>query len=114
MRNVRDLMYHYWKDEVLLKDYFIFHLFVHMVRDAYPEMWETMPVFNNVSPHILQFEMYKSYNEVRWNEIRKMSDFHKLNHHYCHLTNTASGKDGSSDTFLDRILKMTDIEDFHP
>ena len=40
-----------------------------------------MPVYNNQSPHVLQFELNEKYNEKRWQQIEAMSDFHKLNHH---------------------------------
>lgn len=96
---IRELMYTYWEREKSLKNYFIFHLFVHMVKDAFPELWENIPTYNNVSPHILQFEMLDDYDADRFNEIKKMSDFHKLNHH---IATTVTGD--ISHTFLGHII----------
>ena len=81
VRAVRDLLYIYWEREDYVKNYFIFHLFVHMVKEQYPEAWKAIPVYNNVSPHILAFEMLDQYDPQRFADIKKMSDFHKLNRH---------------------------------
>lgn len=81
VRAVRDLLYAYWEKENYMKNYFIFHLFFHMVSDRYPEQWKKIPVYNNVSPHILAFEILDPYDPRRFEDIKKMSDFHKLNRH---------------------------------
>ncbi len=77
----RKLLFEYWKNEESLKDYFIFHLFFAMAARRYPEDWEAIPVFNNNSPHTLQFEFSKPYSAERWEQICRMSPIHKLNHH---------------------------------
>lgn len=81
IRAVRDLIYEYWKKEKYLKNYYIFHLFMHMVKDIYSKEWKAIPVYNNISPHILAFEMLDQYSAERFSEIKRMSDFHKLNRH---------------------------------
>ena len=43
--------------------------------------WKAIPVYNNISPHILAFEMLDQYSAERFSEIKRMSDFHKLNRH---------------------------------
>lgn len=72
---VRDMMYEYWKNENEMINYYIFH----MVKDKYPDIWEAIPTFNNISPHTLQFELMTDYNKERFEQIIRMSDFHKLN-----------------------------------
>lgn len=75
---VCDLMLEYWRTENKMIDYFVFHLFVHMVKDKMPDIWDSIPTYNNISPHILQFEMNEQYDYQRYKEITTMSDFHKL------------------------------------
>ena len=69
------MMYEYWKNENEMINYYIFH----MVKDKYPDIWEAIPTFNNISPHTLQFELMTDYNKERFEQIIRMSDFHKLN-----------------------------------
>jgi hypothetical protein len=77
----RDLLYSYWEKYDYLVDYFVFHLFFAMATRRFEEDWDAVPTFNNHSPHILQFELQEKYNDERWNQIMKMSAFHKLNWH---------------------------------
>lgn len=81
IKAVRDLLYCYWENEKHVKNYFVFHLFMHMVKDVYTEIWDEIPIYNNISPHILAFEMLNQFNEERFIDIKSMSDFHKLNRH---------------------------------
>lgn len=77
----RDLLYAYWEKYNYLVDYFLFHLFFAMATRKFKEDWDRIPVYNNHSPHILQFELENTYDEQRWDQIMKMSAFHKLNWH---------------------------------
>ena len=77
----RDLLYAYWKKYDRLVDYFIFHFFFTMATIKFKEEWKRIPVFNNHSPHVLQFELAEAYDEQRWAQIMNMSSFHKLNNH---------------------------------
>ena len=77
----REYLFQYWKKENSLLDYYIFHIFFRMAIEKYPEEWKRIPVYNNISPHILQFELQEKYSEKRFEQIKEMSDFHKLNHH---------------------------------
>lgn len=77
---VRDLLFEYWKRYDYLCDYFIAHFFFTLVFEAYPEYLNAMPIYSNVPPHIMQIELFRPYNEERWNEILKMSPVHKLTH----------------------------------
>ena len=73
------LLFEYWKKENALSNYFLFHLAFSIACDEYKEEFDKIPVFNNISPHVLQFELEKKYNKNRFEQIKKMSDFHKLN-----------------------------------
>lgn len=77
----RDLLYEYWSRENYLKHYFIFHIFFAMACHKYIDEWNNVPAFNNHSTHTMQFELENKFNEQRWQELIRISDIHKLNHH---------------------------------
>ena len=93
----RKLLHEYWKKHDYPIDYFIFHLFFTIATEKYNQEWEHVPVFNNNSPHTLQFELKNKYENKRWEQILRMSDFHKLNHH--------DDYSGCHDTYYNYILK---------
>lgn len=75
----RDMLFKYWKDHNYLLHYYIFHFFFKMATEKYPDLWKAVPRFSNVPPHILQFELLEKYDKTRFEQIKGMSDFHKLN-----------------------------------
>lgn len=75
------LLLQYWKDYNYTIDYYVFHLFFSMATKRYEDEWNRVPVFNNVSPHIMGKELELIYSNERWNQYLSMSSFHKLNHH---------------------------------
>lgn len=75
----KKLLYQYWKDYNHAINYNIFHIFFKFATEVYKDEWDKVPTFNNISPHILQFELNDDFEELRFNQIRGMSDFHKLN-----------------------------------
>lgn len=77
----RDMLYAFWKDVNALNDYFIFHILFKVATEIYSDEWDAVPSYNNVNPHMLQFELNKEYNDKRWEQLINMSDFHKLNRH---------------------------------
>lgn len=93
----RDLLFEYWRRENRVEDYFIFHLFFTMATERYPDEWKKVHRFSNVPPHILQFEITDKFDEERFNEIKLMSDFHKL-------TQKADFSECKGDTFYDHII----------
>lgn len=74
----RNLLYEYWKDYDYAINYFVFHLFFAMACRRYRNEWESIPAFNNSSPHMLMFELKKDYSAERWEQLMKMSGIHKL------------------------------------
>lgn len=77
---VKKLLYAYWDKKNVADHYYFFHMFFTMAAEKFPEIWEKVPSYNDVSPHMLSFEIKDKYCEDRYNEIIRMSDFHKLNH----------------------------------
>ena len=72
------LLLSYWNKYNYTKHYFIFQMFFRMVTDSYPEYWESIPYFNQMNLHIFSFEVMKSYNQKRFNQLRKLTPIHKL------------------------------------
>lgn len=89
----RDMLYSYWKKESFLNDYFLFHIFFKIATEIYKEEWEEVPNYNNINPHMLQFELSKKFNKKRWEELISMSSFHKLNRHIDYSTDAFTNYD---------------------
>lgn len=75
----KKLLYYYWKNYNYAINYNIFHIFFKLATEVYKDEWNKVPTFNNISPHILQFELCEEFNDKRFEQIKNMSDFHKLN-----------------------------------
>ena len=84
-------------------NYYLFHLFFNMAVNKYPELYAEVGNFPNTAPHILQFEFFDKFNESRFEEIKKMSDFHKLNGHWNEYEHDIT------DTFYDYIVNKEKI-----
>lgn len=77
----RKLLWAYWRRKNSLCNYFLFHICFTIATERYPIEWSAVPTFNNHSPHILHFELNEQSSEKRWEQLKHISAFHKLNHH---------------------------------
>lgn len=77
----RDLLFQYWKDYNYAIDYFIFHICFTLATEKFSDEWKNVPVYNNLSPHTMMFELNDTFMEQSWSRILEQSDFHKLTHH---------------------------------
>ncbi|MBQ7492863.1 MAG: capsular polysaccharide synthesis protein [Selenomonadaceae bacterium] len=85
LKTTRDLLYKYWQDHDALGNggfYFLIHCMFHLAADKYPDLWAKVPVFSNIPPHMLQMEFFNPYNPDRFEQIKRMSNFHKLSWKY--------------------------------
>ncbi len=98
IETTRNLLFEYWRKENKATNYFFFHLFFKMATEKYKNDWKNVPTFNNVTPHILQFELLDEYNENRFEQIKNMSTIHKLNRRF-------ENNDKNKFTYLDYIIK---------
>lgn len=76
----RELLYEYWKKEKSMKDYFLLHMFMSIVLERYPEEYNKVFKMCNSIPHILLLSLFNKYDESYYSEIKKLSNFHKLNY----------------------------------
>ncbi|HET1877675.1 TPA: capsular polysaccharide synthesis protein [Streptococcus pneumoniae] len=77
----RKLLWAYWRRKNSLCNYFLFHICFTIATERYLIEWSAVPTFNNHSPHILHFELNEQFSEKRWEQLKHISAFHKLNHH---------------------------------
>ena len=53
-------------------------MFLRMVTDANPKLWEQVPAINHIDSHLLMQELPKDYDENRCQEIMRLTPIHKL------------------------------------
>ena len=97
LMTTRDLLFEYWRRTNKVINYYFFHLFFTISCEKYPQLWNNVPNFPNLAPHVLQFEMFEPYTEKRLDQIKKQSSFHKLSQK---LEDTY----GYEDNFYKRII----------
>lgn len=79
--NTRNLLYKYWEKNNQLADYFLFHIMFSICADVMQDKWNTIPFHSNLNPHILLFcDLFNPYDQKRFNEIKRLSNFHKLSY----------------------------------
>lgn len=100
LKLTRDLLYHQWRTSKRLPTYFMFHYLMMMAFEIFNDEYERMPKFCNSIPHILQYSLTKSFDQSYWNDLVKMSCFHKLTYKidFEHATNCEG-------TYYDAIIK---------
>ena len=80
INKTKQLLEEYWQKENSLVDYFIFHYFLTFAVNNHKEcknIFNKMPSFNNIYPHILQNVFWDSFDKDLWNEIKRNSFVHK-------------------------------------
>lgn len=77
----RDMLYRYWEKHEYLTNYFLVHICFSIAARENLDEWNAIPMYNNRSPHTLMFELGNPFSQDRWDEIKKMSSFHKLTRH---------------------------------
>lgn len=76
----RDLLYEYWKTHNMMMDYFLLHMFLSIVLEQCHEEQKRIVKVCNSLPHILLLDLFEPYDDERYEEIKKISCFHKLNY----------------------------------
>lgn len=81
---VRELLMEYWMHESECRHYYFFHLMFAMVMDYakdFGRVRDTVPFFSNVPPHVLQMELFNTFDSERFDCIKQMSPIHKLTYY---------------------------------
>lgn len=78
----RDLLFQYWKTYNSTIHYFIFYFFMKLAAEKYNKEWNLIPFFSDVPPHIMQRELFTEYSKERMEQLKRMSDIHKLTYKF--------------------------------
>lgn len=102
LKELRDMLYQYWKDYDCVMHYYIFHLFFGMIMEKHPEEATQMPRYSNAISHYLSRRMGDEYDEQWMDELKKRTCFHKLSYR---LDEKAKRKG----TFYDVIIRQSKV-----
>lgn len=79
LKDVKDMLYAYWRDYNCTVEYYIFHLFFSHAAKRYPEMIRRMPKGNSYHALWLAHHAERSISEADWQKLITNVPFHKLN-----------------------------------
>lgn len=97
------LLYEYWKRMDYLDDYYIFHIFFTIACEQYPKDACKIPPFCNSTPHVLQLHLFDKYDEDFWNDLKRMTCFHKLTYKLAEKDMEKSG------TYYENIIRNNSL-----
>lgn len=95
----QELLYEYWKKNNYLVNYFLFHIFFKMATEKYEEEWKQVPYYSQIDNHLLTNELMNNFDEKRYNEIKSLTNFHKLTY------KLQIDKNTGKTTFYDKIIE---------
>ena len=80
LKELRDMLYHYWQEYNCVVHYYMFHLFFGMIMEKHPEESAIMPRYGNRVPHYLSRRLGDKYDEQWMEELKEHCCFHKLSY----------------------------------
>lgn len=102
---VKEVLFEYWKRENILREYFLWHNFLNLVLERYPEDAEDMYYVSEVDAHYLGYALYKPFDEKYWELIKKKSAVHKLSY-YSYHTKDGKKPENTDGTFYEYVMDM--------
>ena len=94
----KSLLYDYWEKNSKLVDYFLFHDFLEIAIETYPEEWEKVIPYSNSIPHILLLRLFEKYNDDVWTALKNLCCVHKLSYKFEEVNQEVK------DTFYDKLF----------
>lgn len=82
LRVTRDLLHEYWRRENVTREYFMWHLFMTMATERYPEDAIQINYVTDELPEILARIIFRSYEEKFWKSLTSMTSVHKLSNKF--------------------------------
>lgn len=95
----RELLYEYWKNKNYMVNYYLLHIFFCIACEWYPEEKKKIPEFSNSLPHMLLLKQFETFDEKIYNEITRLTPWHKLTY------KLNSERIDLSDTFYSYVIK---------
>ena len=83
IKECAQLINKYFMEFTNLEDYFVCHLIMTLLSKKYSKLWNEMPVYNNVDPHMLHMALIGecSFSKEYFYEATQRASFHKLSRH---------------------------------
>lgn len=78
----RECIHAYWKKNNRLYNYFLLHYCITLAAEQFSEIYNNVPKYSSAPPHILQSELFNSYNKERLTEISQMCFVQKLTYKF--------------------------------
>lgn len=81
--DTRNMLFEYWKNEVKLRDYYLFHIIFSMAKErtvSNRNTFSEMIYVNNSEPHILFGKLGQCYDGEEWDIIRNNMPIQKLSY----------------------------------
>lgn len=79
---VRFMLLSYWKKKDYLIDYYLFHHFLTIAMECYPDEMSRIPKVPNDLPHILFFELFEPFDLKKYQTMKQLTVFHKLSYKF--------------------------------
>lgn len=98
--DTREMLYSYWRENNVLINYFIFHIFFQMCIEQHLDEWIKVVPFCNSTPHILLLRLFEKYDENVWNAVCHETPFHKLTYKF------NKAELNSKDTYYAKIMEI--------
>ncbi|MDE3285618.1 capsular polysaccharide synthesis protein [Lacticaseibacillus paracasei] len=89
LRRLRECLYSYWSNNQSAQDYFIFHIFWHLIFEAHPEAFDAVPKCSNSIPLQLMFELNSELNNDQILSILQQAPLQKLTYKSLNKSKTA-------------------------
>ena len=87
LQRVLELLSAYWEHRTILRDYYLFHLLLHLVLTRNEQgiaAQKAIPYVPNSDAHTLQFALFDNYSADMWKHIIARSPIHKLTWKFNH------------------------------
>lgn len=70
----------YWRREDKMMNYYLFHIFMTMIVECFPEEWNQVEKIQRDSAQIMVQELSQKFDQVRFEQLKRISDVHKLSY----------------------------------
>lgn len=104
LKTVLLLLFEYWKKEDILREYFLWHNFLKMALEKFPDEANDIYYVSEEMAHDLNYCLYKDYDEEYWKQLTRWSTIHKLSY-YIFYTNDGKMPADTTGTFYEHIMK---------
>lgn len=91
------ILYLFWEKETKIRDYFLWHLFMTMLLERSPDIWDGIYKIPDNLPEVLSNNILMKFDKEYWEIVKEISPIHKLSNKY-NISDNVQG------TYYDFIL----------